>query len=162
MVNRSLFTVIAVVGFLFGHNFALAVERCLDNPESGPNRPDICVDWDKTGKPDEGLDFVVVFVNHLANPDVILSTGPAWNVPSKDNAGNPANIGDIKIDATVVTDSFDLAITDNSGGFGVGGPGAANVGAILLSDPDPLWTGHSSITTGEITGDLTNGMTHPP
>ena len=157
MTNRSLFMVIVVAGCIFAHGSALAVEHCVDNPESGANRPDICVDWDQGDQPTEGVDFDVFFAD-LANPDVTLATGAAWNVRSKDNAGNPANIGDIKIDATVVTDSFDLAITDNSGGFGVGGPGAANVGSIILSDPTN-WTGHSSITAGQITGDLAGDLT---
>jgi len=123
MANRSLCTILVALGCVFAGTLARADERCVDNPESGANRPDICVDWDKTGQPTLDVNFDVQFTD-LANPDVTLATGAAWNVRSKDNAGNPANIGDIKIDATVVTDSFDLAITDNSGGFGVGGPGA--------------------------------------
>ncbi|MCH8146977.1 MAG: hypothetical protein IH987_03160 [Planctomycetes bacterium] len=145
MANRSLCTIIVSIGCVFAGTFARADERCVVNPGSGP---DICVDWDLTGQPDPLFDFALNFSD---NPDVTLRRGAAWNVRSKDDSGNPANIGDIKIDATVVTDSFDLAITDNSGGFGVGGPGAANVGSIILSDDvvgpnnDP-WTGYSSIT----------------
>ena len=145
MTNRSLIMVIVIAGWIFAHGSALAVERCVDNPETGANLPDICVDWDVPGEqPLLGIHFDVFFAD-LANPDVTLATGAAWNVRAKDDSGNPANIGDIKIDATVVTDSFDLAITDNSGGFGVGGPGAANVGSIILSDATN-WTGQASIT----------------
>ena len=126
---------------------AVASVRATEICPTNSGGPDICVDWNGLPPiPIEDFDFEVDYVTDAANPTVILKAGAAWNVRSKDNAGNPGNIGDIKIDATVVTDSFDLAITDNSGGFGVGGPGASNVGSILLSDLDPLWTGHSSIT----------------
>ncbi len=155
MANRSLCTMIVVAGCVFAHGSALAVERCVDNPGTGP---DICVDWNVPGEqPALGFNFDL---NFSENPDITLRTGAAWNVRSKDDSGNPANIGDIKIDATVVTDNFDLAITDNSGGFGVGGPGAANVGAILLADLNGVgpnndtWGGRASITTAHITGDL--------
>ncbi|MCH8146979.1 MAG: hypothetical protein IH987_03170 [Planctomycetes bacterium] len=154
MTNRSLCAMIAVAGCIFAHGSALAVERCVDNPESGANRPDICVDWNQTGQPTLGFNFDVIFTD-LANPDVTLFTGAAWNVRSKDNAGNPANIGDIKIDATVLSDAFDLTITD---GAVPPGPGAVNVGAILLNDPDPLWTGHSSLLGGHITGDFSGEL----
>ena len=102
MTNRSIFTIFAVAGCMFAHGSAIADELCVNNPESGANRPDICVDWDQGDQPTQGVDFEVFFTD-LANPDVELKTGAAWNVRSKDNAGNPANIGDIKIDATVVT-----------------------------------------------------------
>ncbi len=65
-----------------------------------------------------------------------------WSVWSQVSVSDttPANIGDIKIDATIPTDVFEMSLLNATGG-----PGAANVGSILLSDATN-WTGHSSIT----------------
>ncbi|MCH8150345.1 MAG: hypothetical protein IH987_20605, partial [Planctomycetes bacterium] len=76
-----------------------------------------------------------------------------WSVWSQVSVSDttPANIGDIKIDATIPTDVFEMSLLNATGG-----PGAANVGSIILSDG--VWTGHSSLLGGHITGNLTGGL----
>ena len=129
-----------------------------DNPECAGTSPYVCV-FKAGDDPVPGVHFIFDFTDP-GNPDITLKTGNlGWKVWSQVSVSDttPANIGDIKIDATLPADVFEMSLLNATGG-----PGAANVGSIILSDPDPLWTGHSSITTGEITGDLTNRLPRPP
>ena len=123
---------------LFGRSDVLAL-----NPECAGSSPYVCVfkngvEPDPEPEVDFRFDLTVP-----ANPVITLLTGSdEWQVWSKVNStsSTPGDIGDILIDASATTDNFEVTILDD-----LGGPGAANVGSIILSDATN-WTGHSSIT----------------
>lgn len=143
---------LAFVCRLGSETVCLATETCPTNVSG----PDICVDWNLGGTPLIFTNFEVDYATDAANPSVTLKTGAGWNVRSDAGDGAVGNIGDIKIDATVLGDDFELSILDSLGGSAAG---AANVGLILLEDTDVNWTGYSSITNGIIEGNLTGNLT---
>ena len=140
--------VMAATSLSLGLNMASAAPVCDDN---GGLSPYICVD--KDGVPAvHGFHFVRDF-SDPANPDITLFTGNlGWKVWSQVSVSDttPANIGDILIDASVAGDDFEVAILDD-----LDGPGAANVGSIILSDA-ANWTGHPFIANERATC-----LTHP-
>ena len=127
----------------------VADPACDDNNGSSPY---ICVDKDG-GTPVHGVHFVRDF-SDPDNPSITLWTGNEnWRVWSQksETDDDPDNIGEIKIDPTVSTDDFGVAIANDTD------PGAVNMGSIVLDDDG--WTGHSSIIGGKITGDLSGNLT---
>ncbi len=148
MVNVA--TVIAA-----GTLVAAGAGVCLaDNPycdDNGGNSPYVCVS--KSGlDPEPQTDFVFDF-SDADNPDVILKTGnPDWAVWSQvsEQDPTPANLGDITLDPSQSTDSFEVTIAN--GAY----PGAVNVASIDLRAAS--WTGYSSIDGGHITGNLTGDL----
>ena len=118
------------------------------------NSPSVCVDWNGIDDPELNFDFRFDFTDP-ANPGVTLLTGdPGWMVWSQLGGVYiiPGNLGAIKIDPTLPTDNFGVELASP-----VGQPGAANVGSIVLSAAN--WTGNSSISGGEIAGNLTGDLT---
>ena len=135
-LRSCIYAAMAVIA-LFGGSDVLA-----DNPECAGSSPYVCV-FKNGDDPEVDVDFEIDFTDP-ANPVITLLTGNlGWKVWSQVSVSDttPANIGDILIDATLPADVFEMSLMNATGG-----PGAANVGSILLSDLDPLWTGHSSIT----------------
>jgi hypothetical protein len=133
-----------LIAFLTNAAYA---ETHVVNPGSGP---DLYVSWSGAGNPVEGTHFTTDFSDE-ANPNVELKTGNVtWNVRSQ-NGSNPGSIGAVSINPVSSTADFGLTIKNGSN------PGAANVGSIVLSHTG--WTGNSSISGGEITGNLTGNLT---
>jgi len=114
---------------------------------SGSGNPWVCVD--KSGAdPIEGTDFTFDF-SDASNPDVILQVGYLdWVVYSQASSSDatPANLGDITIDPTVLSDDFELTIINGTG------DGAENVASIVLNVVN--FTGFSSIEAGTINGNV--------
>ncbi|MCH8253024.1 MAG: hypothetical protein IID36_11280 [Planctomycetes bacterium] len=132
---------------------------CVD----GTSNPTICAKWTGQGEPDHPDDFTVDFecTGCSTQPDIELSTGGTsaapltWTLWSFDDADayDLGNIGDITIDATTLSDDFDVKIERPGPG-----PGAWDVKSINLHD-ETNWTGHSNITGGAIWGNLTGDLT---
>ncbi len=145
----EIFPLLATVGLLAGlERTSLADPACDDN---NGNSPYVCVD--KSGTPPQAIfDFNFDFADP-DNPGVTFLTGnDAWVVWSQvsDTNTTPANLGDIKIDATVLTDSFTVKIVNDN----TGGAGAVDVGSLVLDDTNPFFAGNSAISGGEIADDL--------
>lgn len=127
----------------------VAGTTCDDN---AGNSPWVCVSHPDLNPP-TSQHFTFSFAD-TSNPDVVLKVGGDWTVSSQvdDEDDTPANIGDISIDPAVDSDEdFSLTLLNGTGA------GAANVATIDLDDSD--WTGHSSITDGHISGNLSGDVT---
>ncbi|MCH8150575.1 MAG: hypothetical protein IH987_21800 [Planctomycetes bacterium] len=135
---------------------ALGADTTSAGQECNGTSPRLCVEMDGV-QPQVNVHYLLD-LNAPNGPEITLIAGnTGWKVWSQVSVSDatPANIGDIKIDATIPADVFEMSLLNATGG-----PGAANVGSIILLDG--LWTGHSSLTAGHITGNLTNGWSHPP
>jgi hypothetical protein len=127
--------------------FAAAV--CDDD---GGNSPYVCVD--RSGAtPVEDFDFRFDFVTDPANPKVTLLTGnTGWVVWSQVSSSDTtaANLGAIEIDPSSASENFSVTVANGAL------PGAKDVGSMDLTAVG--WTGFSSLSGGEITGNLTGDL----
>ncbi len=125
---------------------------CSDN---GGNSPYVCVEWNQGTNPLPNFDFEFGF-SDAANPDVQFKVGDSnWRVWSQktDTDTTPDNLGDLTIDADVLTHDFPIRIANGT----TLGAGAVNVASMNLKDPNANWTGFSSVsgsTAGALAGDL--------
>ncbi len=119
---------------------------CDDN---GGNSPLVCVNWGGPVPPEHNLDFVIDSATDPDNPTVTFRTGNdgwvVWSQASRTN-DTPANLGHIKVDPTLPSSNFSLAVAHGPS------PGAADVSSISLIDTG--WTGQSNLVGGTIAGDL--------
>ncbi len=124
---------------------------CSDN---GGNSPYVCVEWNQGTNPVPNTNFEFDF-SDAAKPDVKFRTGDSgWKVWSQktDTDTTPDNLGDLTIDADVLTDDFEIRIAN-----GPTGAGAVSIASLELKDPNVNWTGFSSVsgsTAGALAGDL--------
>ncbi|MCH8879341.1 MAG: hypothetical protein IID34_05595 [Planctomycetes bacterium] len=113
--------------------------------------PTLCVRFDNVADaPSELTDFEFDF-SDANNPSVELFNGRdaggtlfEWRVWSKDGAGAPANMGNVK---AVGADDYDVKLLNDSGGAG-----AVNVGGINLNPSDAA--NFSNLSSATITGTL--------
>ncbi|MFQ5463304.1 MAG: hypothetical protein ACE5E5_11845, partial [Phycisphaerae bacterium] len=122
-----------------------------NSPCVGTNTPCVCVELGGS-TPVEGTDFTLDF-SDASNPDVELLVGNlAWVVYSQASSTDttPANLGDITIDPTVLSDDFELTVINGTG------DGAENVASIVLNVVN--FIGFSSIEDGTINGNVTGNI----
>jgi len=153
MRANRFWTIISVVSALATASHPChAGQTCDDNEGNSPN---VCVAWSQQSDPVPDVHFRFVF-SDPDNPDVELRTGDSgWVVWSQvsDTNTTPAALGDVTIDASVLTDDFSVTIAQSATVAG-----ATTVGSLNLKDPNPNWTGFSSIAGGEITGNLNGDL----
>ena len=149
MQNLRLHVVMVVGVFVavFGQETMAQPSPAVCDDAGGPT---ICVRFDNVSAlPEELNDFVFDFTD-ANNPGVELIKGRnaqdtllEWRVWSKDGAGAPANMGNVK---AVGADDYHVTLRNPSGGSG-----AANVARIKL---DPSDASNFSNVAGGITGTL--------
>ena len=116
--------------------------------------PEIHVSW-ATGTPVEGYDYDVETTGEGSPdfPNVKLYTGNlTWKVWSTDT-DNPDDIGDIGVISCPAAANFGVKIENGDND----GPGAREVKAINLEPTNVA--NYSTLTGGEMTGDLTGNLT---